>query len=185
MPAEAANGTSSTPAAVRSGVDGQTRREIENFLFGEAELLDDGRFEEWVELFADDAHYEMPIRVTRERRADWQLAPTGKIFDDTKATLTIRVQRLGTEYAWAEDPPSRTRHFVTNIRVAPADRPDEFRVRCNLLVYRSRGELPDYNVLSADRQDLLRRQPDGWKIARRFVALDQSTVNSHNLSIFF
>lgn len=185
MQAEATNGTESVYAAGRQSVDGQMRREIEDFLLDEAELLDDGRFEEWVGLFADDAHYEMPIRVTREKRAGWQLAPTGKIFDDTKATLAIRVQRLGTEYAWAEDPPSRTRHYVTNIRVAPADQPDEYRVRCNLLVYRSRGELPEYNVLSADRQDILRRQPDGWKIVKRFVALDQSTVNSHNLSIFF
>jgi 3-phenylpropionate/cinnamic acid dioxygenase small subunit len=167
-------------------VDAQTRQEIEDFLYYEAELLDERRFEEWVELFAEDARYEMPIRVTREKRAGWELAPNGKIFDDSKATLNIRVQRLGTEYAWAEDPPSRTRHYVSNVRVRPAERDDEYNVRCNLLVYRSRGESPQYDLLSADRQDLLRRTPGGgWTIARRLIALDQSTVNSRNLSIFF
>ena len=173
------------PAEAPGGVDLQTRCEIEDFLHYEAELLDDRRFEEWVELFTDDAHYAMPIRLTREKRAGWELAPNGKIFDDTKATLNIRVQRLGTEYAWAEDPPSRTRHCVSNVRVAPGEQDGEYNVRCNLLVYRSRGESPQYDLLSADRRDVLRRVDGGWRIARRLIALDQSTVNSRNLSIFF
>lgn len=190
MPPEltAAPTDSSAPAAAagRPAVDAQTRQEIEDFLYYEAELLDDRRFDEWIELFAEDARYEMPIRVTREKRAGWELAPNGKIFDDTKATLRIRVQRLGTEYAWAEDPPSRTRHYLTNLRISPGERAGEYQVRCNLLVYRNRGESPEYDLLSAERQDLLRRRPGGgWEIARRLVALDQSTVNSRNLSIFF
>lgn len=183
----AAEATSTSAATMgRRAVDLQTRREIEDFLYDEAGLIDDGRFEEWIELFTDDARYEMPIRVTREKRAAWQLAPQGKIFDDSKATLNIRVQRLGTEYAWAEDPPSRTRHYITNIRVEHADVEGEYRVRCNLMVYRNRGQSPEYDLFSADRQDVLRRLPgDSWKIARRWIALDQSTVNSRNMSIFF
>lgn len=175
-----------TAPASSASIDAKTRQEIADFLYYEAELLDDRRFEEWVELFADDARYEMPIRVTREKRAGWELSPTGKIFDDTKATLRIRVQRLGTEYAWAEDPPSRTRHYVTNIRIGPGDREGEYRVRCNLLVYRNRGESPEYDLLSGERQDVLRRLPGGgWQIAQRLIALDQSIVNSRNLSMFF
>jgi 3-phenylpropionate/cinnamic acid dioxygenase small subunit len=166
------------------GVDPAIKAEIEEFLLHEAELLDERRFEEWIDLFAEDARYEAPMRVTKARDAGPDIVEESKIFSDNRETLHIRVQRLGTEFAWAEDPPSRTRHFVTNIRVQPGDRENEYRVRCNLLVYRNRGDTPDYDLLSADRQDILRRVDGGWKIAYRRIVLDQSTVGSHNLSIF-
>jgi 3-phenylpropionate/cinnamic acid dioxygenase small subunit len=169
---------------LQAGIDLETRQAIEDFLYYEAELLDDRRFEAWVELFTDDVRYEMPMRVSRERTAP-DIVENGKIFADTKDTLRIRVERLGTEFAWAEDPPSRTRHFVTNIRIAPGEREGEIRVRSNLLVYRNRGDSPQFNLLSGFRQDILRRVNGAWKIAQRRVVLDQSNIASHNLSMFF
>ncbi|MGH9064708.1 MAG: aromatic-ring-hydroxylating dioxygenase subunit beta [Acidimicrobiales bacterium] len=172
-------------AADRSAPPGaDTEREISAFLFHEAELLDDRRFEEWLALFAEDATYEVPIRVTRERQAEWELAPNAWIFNDTKETLAIRIQRLATEYAWAEQPASRTRHFVANVRVTTVASGDH-EVRSNLLVYRSRGSSIRVDLFSADRRDTLRRTAQGWLIARRWVALDQSTVDANNISIFF
>jgi 3-phenylpropionate/cinnamic acid dioxygenase small subunit len=169
---------------LQAGIDLETRQAIEDFLYYEAELLDDRRFEAWVDLFTDDARYEMPMRVSRERTAP-DIVENGKIFADTKDTLRIRVERLGTEFAWAEDPPSRTRHFVTNIRIAPGEREGEIRVRSNLLVYRNRGDSPQFNLLAGFRQDILRRVNGAWKIAQRRVVLDQSNIASHNLSMFF
>src|SRR5437870_4268014 len=62
------------------------------------------------------------------------------ILDETKETLAGRVARLGTGMAWAEDPPSRTRHMIANIEVAPGDGPSELKVYSNFIVYRSRAE---------------------------------------------
>jgi 3-phenylpropionate/cinnamic acid dioxygenase small subunit len=165
-------------------VDLETRISIEDFLYAEARLLDERRFEEWVELFADDGRYEIPVRVTRENGAEWELAPTARIFDDTKQTLEIRVRRLRTDFAWAEQPPSRTRHFVTNVIVEATSEATEYLAVSNMLVYRSRGESTVADLISAQRRDRLRRTDDGWRFVHRWAALDQSNVNAHNLSIF-
>jgi 3-phenylpropionate/cinnamic acid dioxygenase small subunit len=162
----------------------QTRLSVEAFLFTEARLLDERRFEEWVDLFAEDGRYEVPVRVTREAGAEWELAPTARIFDDTKQTLQIRVSRLRTDFAWAEQPPSRTRHFVSNVAVEPTDVPAELVAVSNLLVYRSRGDWTVADLLSAQRRDRIRRTDEGWRFVHRWTALDQSNVSAHNLSIF-
>ena len=84
------------------------------------------------------------MRVTREGLADWELSPTSRIFDDDQADLEIRVRRLETDFAWAEQPPSRTRHLVTNVIVeTPTDLEDveEYSGDLQLLIYRSRGTI--------------------------------------------
>ncbi len=158
--------------------------EIAQFLYSEANLLTERRYNDWLDLFTDDAVYEAPIRVTRERGAAWELSPTGRLFDDTKETLAVRIARLNTEYAWAEDPPSRVRYHLSNIHVSPTDEPNTYRVTYNVLIYRSRGELPEYELLSTGRTDILRRTEAGWRIARRTIVVDQSVLAVRNLSYF-
>jgi 3-phenylpropionate/cinnamic acid dioxygenase small subunit len=106
------------------------------------------------------------------------------IFDETKETLGRRIARLETGMAWAEDPPSRTRHLVTNIEVEPGDTAVELKVYSNFLVYRSRSETEQDFYVGA-RQDVLRRVDGGWKIARRTLVLDQNVLLAKNVSIFF
>ncbi|WP_052664809.1 aromatic-ring-hydroxylating dioxygenase subunit beta [Nitriliruptor alkaliphilus] len=166
-------------------VDRDTHHRVVDFLHLEVQLLDDRRYNDWVTLFTDDARYVMPLRVTREAQAEWELSPTGRIFDDNRETLGIRIARLNTEYAWAEQPPSRTRHHVSNVRVQPTDTEGEYHVRSNLLVYRSRGDKTTYDLFSAARQDILREGERTLTIARRHVVLDQSAISAHNISIFF
>lgn len=169
-------GVASVPMAVRQSV--------EDFLYYETELLDDHDYEAWVELFAEEARYEVPVRVTREKGAEWDVSPTARIIHDSKDMLRVRIARLKSEYAWAEDPPSRTRHCLSNIRVLPGERGGEYRVHYNLLIYRSRGELPRYELLSGKRRDVIRQTPDGWEILYREVILDQSVLAAYNLSYF-
>ena len=164
--------------------DAATAYSIERFLYFEATLLDERRFAEWVELFDEDGRYEMPVRVTREKGAEWELAPNARIFDDTKQTLGIRVRRLETDFAWAEQPPSRTRHLITNVVVESAGPEDEYVARSNTLVYRTRGEQSQADLLAGQRRDVVRRSGDSWRFIHRWVALDQSNVGSRNLSIF-
>jgi 3-phenylpropionate/cinnamic acid dioxygenase small subunit len=165
-------------------VDTQVRDSIRDFLYLESLALDQRRFRDWLTAFAEDARYEIPVRVTREKMAEWELSPTSRIFDDTKRTLEFRVERLETDFAWAEQPPSRTRHFITNVLVEPTENPDEFTVHSNCLLYRSRGDDPNPSIFSAQRKDLVRRDGDGWLIVHRWAAIDQSLINAHNMSIF-
>ena len=165
-------------------VDRDTVAEITEFLYREALALDERRFRDWLALLADDIRYVVPVRVTREGLADWELSPTSRIFDDDRETLEVRIRRLETDFAWAEQPPSRTRHYVTNVVVDPAERAAEFAVSSNCFIYRSRGDSPTPSLYSLARKDVVRRTADGWLLARRWAAFDQSLINAHNLSIF-
>lgn len=165
--------------------DEQTYREVRNFLLMEAELIDDGRFNEWLNLMTEDLTYRMPARVTRDKGSGPGFMSNTAHIDDDFYMLKKRIERLESEYAWAEDPPSRTRHFISNIRLSPADKEDEINVKSNLLLYRSRGDSPAYDLLSAERQDILRSVDGGWRLSQRVILVDQSTLATHNLSIFF
>jgi ethylbenzene dioxygenase beta subunit len=157
--------------------------EVEAFLFHEAQLLDEGRFEEWLQLLTDDVVYQVPVRATRERGGPAELSDEMFHMDETRRSLELRVERLRTGHAWAEDPPSRTRHFLSNLRIRQLPWP-EVEVRSNLLLYRNRGSDSGHDLLSGERIDVLRRQSEGWQLARRRVILDQVTLGTKNLGIF-
>jgi 3-phenylpropionate/cinnamic acid dioxygenase small subunit len=162
---------------------------IEQFLYYEARMLDERRFEDWYALLADDLEYVMPTRYNRLRReADREFAGPheAQLFDENKESIAQRIRRLRSGTAWAEDPPSRTRHFVSNVVVTPAETPDEFSVDCYYLLYRSRLER-EVEIFAGMRHDLVRRVggSPGWQIARRRIILDQTVVLARNLSFFF
>jgi 3-phenylpropionate/cinnamic acid dioxygenase small subunit len=174
-------------------------REVERFLYREARLLDERRFDEWLTLLTDDIRYWMAARSNRYPRTSKAIAildpgryveadtPTDDelaILDETKQTLAGRVARLDTGMAWAEDPPSRTRHLITNVEVAPGPTVAEVQVRSNFVVYRTRGETEQDFYIGA-RTDLLRRANGEWKIAARRVILDQNVLLAKNVSVFF
>jgi 3-phenylpropionate/cinnamic acid dioxygenase small subunit len=164
-------------------VDLATRIELEDFYFLEAELLDERRWEEWLGLFAPELEYTAPIRVSRKSPACDIIDELGH-FDDTKASLTLRAKRLRTDVAWCEDPPSHTRRLITNLRVRPGDAPDRLHVRTNMLLFRSRGDMGSHDLIVGERQDVLRREGDGWLIAKRRTILDQSSLGTKNLGVF-
>jgi 3-phenylpropionate/cinnamic acid dioxygenase small subunit len=172
-------------------------REVEQFVFHEARLLDSGRLHEWLGLFTEDVHYRMSGRSNRYPRSSKAITMLDPhrydhaddtdqrgLFDEDIETLRARVARLDTGMAWAEDPPSWTRHLFTNIEVVPGETDAEVTVFCNFLVYRSRGETEQDFYIGA-REDLLRRVDGAWKIARRRLTLDQNVLTAKNLSIFF
>ncbi len=181
------------------GMNEDVTREVEQFLYREARLLDERRFHEWLELLTDDIHYWMGSRSNRYPRTskaiaildpdryvedDLTKADELAILDEDKASLTSRVARLDTGMAWAEDPPSRTRHLITNIEVEPGDGAAEVKVYSNFMVYRSRAETEQDFYVGA-RRDVLRRVAGAWKIAGRKITLDQNVLLAKNVSIFF
>ncbi|RQS65981.1 3-phenylpropionate dioxygenase [Burkholderia sp. Bp8963] len=162
--------------------------DITQFLYREAECLDAWRFRDWLALLSDDVEYTMRTTVnaqTRDRRKGVQ-PPTTWIFNDTKAQLERRIARLETGMAWAEEPPSRTRHMIANVRVEPDGEPGEYDVQVNYLLYRSQKERDETFYVGA-RRDRLRRTDDvaGWQLCRREIVLDQAVLSSHNLSVLF
>src|SRR5713226_8673687 len=102
------------------GMNEDVSREVEQFLYREARLLDDRRFHEWLELLTDDVHYWVPIRETMQQQPDG-FHPEDELavsyMDDNKEFLTMRIARLDTGLAHAETPPSRTRHLITNVEI--------------------------------------------------------------------
>ena len=109
-------------------------------------------------------------------------------FDEGKDTLTRRVKQIRTGVHWAEQPPSRICHLVSNVQVdgAPADgrSPAEVSVKSRFLIYRNRVET-ETDVLVGKREDVLRRVDGTWRIARRKIILDQSVLLVKNLTFFF
>jgi 3-phenylpropionate/cinnamic acid dioxygenase small subunit len=160
--------------------------EVQQFLYDEAATLDERRFPDWLALFTDDVHYWMPIRETLARGMEAEEFTdelSNAYFDDDKAMLGQRIARLDTGFAWAEDPPSRTRHIVSNVRIRGVT-DTEVTVECNFIVYRTRLAT-DEDLWVGRREDVLRKVDGDWKIARRKIFLDQTVLTSKNLSSFF
>jgi 3-phenylpropionate/cinnamic acid dioxygenase small subunit len=169
-----------------TSVDVVLHYEVEQFLYNEAALLDDRRYHEWLDLFTEDAHYWMPIRRTLARgdeAHELTAEDENSFFDDDKTTLARRVAKLDTGYSWAEDPPSRTRHLVTNVRLRPGSTLTLITADCNFIVYRSRLAT-DEDLWVGRREDTLRKEDGKWKIAQRKIFLDQTVLRSKNLSSF-
>lgn len=169
------------------------RAEIEDFLYEEAELLDQRRFSEWLDLLADDVVYFMPLRRNvrfgeHEAHENTRIGTDISWFDEDKWTLSKRVEQLMTGVHWAEEPLSRVTHMVSNVQlveVQPSlDDPKEVVVRSRFLIYQNRGET-ETNVLVGKRTDRLRSEGGGWKLARREVLLDQNVLTAKSLTVFF
>ena len=160
--------------------------EVEQFLFHEARLLDERKFDEWLDLLTDDIHYWMPIRrTTMAREIEKEFTEPGAMafFDDDKDYLTLRVRKMSAGNAWSEDPPSRTRHFATNIRVVEIQ-DDDVSVEANFHLYRTRLD-SDEDSWIGHRKDVLRRVNGGFMLACRHVFLEQTVITAQNMSNIF
>lgn len=175
--------------ALTAGPELQWR--VEQFLYAEAALLDARQYREWYAMLADDLRYRMPLRFNRnkrERDRDGELAADHQsfLFDETKASIDMRIKRLETGMAWAEEPPSRTRHLITNVRIVELSEDRTVVVESYFHIYRSRLER-QVDHLVGGRTDRLRpcEHPLGWEVVDRYIVLDQTTVLANNLSMFF
>lgn len=162
--------------------------EIEQYYYHEAELLDEHRYAEWIELFSEDTHYWMPTRSNRLlREHDKAVSAEGEfaLFNDNKKSLGWRVKQMGSSTHWAENPRSRTRHLVSNVRITRTESEGEYAVKSNFICYRNRLA-DEVDIWAGERSDLLRRdERQELRIASRRILLDQNVVLSKNLSVFF
>jgi 3-phenylpropionate/cinnamic acid dioxygenase small subunit len=160
---------------------------ISQFYTREARYLDDLEFDAWIGCFSEDVRYWMPIVSNRiGRDIGNELTRLGELahFEDDFESLSNRVKRLATGRAWAETPPGRTNHMISNVEVL-GEEGELIKVRSQFLIYRSHLET-DQEIFSGTRLDQLRADPDtGWKIAERTIILDHSVLTQKSLGIFF
>jgi 3-phenylpropionate/cinnamic acid dioxygenase small subunit len=169
------------------------KADIEDFYYREADLLDERRFREWLDLLAEDISYFMPIRrnVKFGQHAARENTKRGEgisWFDEDKWTLTKRVEQILTGVHYAEEPLSRITHMVSNVQIK-ALRPaltavEELDVTSRFLVYQNRVEYETYTLVGR-RNDTLRFTNAGWKVARREILLEQNILLAKNLTMFF
>jgi phthalate 3,4-dioxygenase beta subunit len=155
-----------------------------HFLVEEAAILDAGDWARWLGLLTDDVRYVMPVRVTMVH--DAVIGPGAGMahFDEDRYAIEKRVQRLLTDHAWTEDPRSRTRHIVTNVRCLASD-DATIDVESTVLLFRSRGDDRAPEWVCAQRRDMLRREPDGvLRLADRHITVEESVLRTQNLAIF-
>lgn len=170
-------------------VDAETERAITRFLYDEAELVDNMEWDTWLECMHPDIYYWAPVRenrVARERSEEFYPKGTSVYFEEGHEYLRQRVFRLQTNMAWAEEPPSRSRHLVTNIRI-DAREDGNFNVRSNFLIYRSRGERSQ-DTIAGERRDIIVPAPEfeyGFKVLEREIRFDMATILVKNLSLFY
>jgi 3-phenylpropionate/cinnamic acid dioxygenase small subunit len=153
-------------------------------LYDEAAFLDERRFDDWVAMLATDLTYTAPIRLTRTGpNRDRDVMRTMLHFDESHDSILMRTGRLS-KSAWAEDPPSRTRRFVTNVRVGETAEPHEFEVVSYVYLIRSRGWSPETETATMERRDVWRFVDGAYKLSKREVILDQSTLSMSNFAVF-
>ena len=167
--------------------------EVEEFLYREADLLDERRFREWLDLLADDIVYFMPMRrnVKYGEHAQAENTRQGEDiswFDEDKWTLEKRVAQIETGVHFAEEPLSRVAHMVSNVRIVEAspspDAAEEVTVTSRFLVYLNRVAYETYTFVGR-RRDMLRRTAGDWRLARREIILDQNVLLAKNMTTFF
>ncbi|RQG86701.1 phenylpropionate dioxygenase [Natrarchaeobius halalkaliphilus] len=167
-------------------IDARSVREsCEKFLYTEAQLLDDRDLLEWHEtIITDDIEYRIPIRTTKERSAETEFSDESFHMIEDWGSLKVRVERMENDFAWSEDPPSRNRRFVSNVRVTDENPENaEVSIRSNLLIHRLRASDTDPDLLSAERRDTLRRVDGSWQLTERTVLLDHTVIGTPSLSI--
>jgi 3-phenylpropionate/cinnamic acid dioxygenase small subunit len=177
----------------RSAAYYRLKADIEDFYFHEADLLDDRRFRDWLDILADDITYFMPIRRNvkfgqHAARENTRIGEGISWFDEDKWTLTKRVEQILTGVHYAEEPLSRICHMVSNVQIRGVrpdlEQPGEIDVTSRFLIYQNRVEYETYTFVGR-RNDMLRMTGAGWKVAKREILLEQNILLAKNLTMFF
>ena len=144
-------------------------------LHREARLLDEGRFEEWLALFADECLFWVPGSPGGDPKREIAVA-----FDD-RHQLEGRIYRLRTGYAWSQVPQSRTSRIVSNVEVFAGPSDAVCMVRSSFLITEFRGG--DTRQFAGWNAHRLARTGDAWKILVKQLNLIDCDQNLRNPSI--
>lgn len=160
-------------------------RAVEAFLLREARLLDNECWDEWLQSLSETIHYWMP-GIENRRREDksgpYRLEHMA-FFDDGMRDLQRRVARFKQPSAWAENPPTRNVHLISNIEVFAGEQEGELIAFSCFMNIRSRG-LDESHQLVGRREDVLRREADGLKLFKRKILIPNAMLLCKNINTF-
>ena len=176
----------SGPLPALNPVDAETYLTFQNLLFGEARLLDNEQYEDWLEMLTDDVHYYMPMpsRYNRDEKDSSTHPLEANIFNDKKKHLQLRVDRFRTNFVWSENPQNQLCHLISNIEVFPTDLEGEWKVLSMVTVYRNRLDGEERRMI-VSRTDTWRVEGDKVKLALRNMVFNHAVVPDSNLNVFF
>ncbi|TPG32426.1 aromatic-ring-hydroxylating dioxygenase subunit beta [Mycolicibacterium hodleri] len=169
--------------------DVATEHLIARFIQREASLLDKRSFAAWLDLVTEDFTYVVPTPVTHDNPGRPPWSDTSVILDETRSSLEslwfIRYSPENVEFAWGENPPQRTRRFITGIKARHSDvRDDEYVVESNLLLSFVRQSDP-VTLVPAGRIDTIRQVDGDFKLAARIVHIDQTVQTLAHMRLIF
>lgn len=154
-------------------------RDIEQFLYREAYLLDRNKLDEWFALFTQDSTYWIPLEAN-------QTDPLGTcsiIYDDHRL-LDVRVRQASHAWAHARNPLARTCHQISNVMILPNPHSDtELLVCSNLVLVEYRQERQ--RVFGAVCEHRLRPTSEGLKIAAKRIDLVNSEAELDGIAVLF
>ena len=160
-------------------------RRVEQFLLREARLLDEERWDAWLQTVSEAIHYWMP-GIENRRREDksgpYRLEHMA-FFDDGMRELQRRVSRFKQPSAWAENPPTRNVHLISNIEVYAGQQEGEYLAYSCFINVRSRG-LDEQYQLTGRREDVLRLEADGLKLFKRKILIPNAMLLCKNINTF-
>jgi 3-phenylpropionate/cinnamic acid dioxygenase small subunit len=163
--------------------------DITQFLYRESDLLDDRQYTDWLALLDPDVRYFVPIarNVPRAHDTEYTRAQQDNAWmDEGFTTIEKRIKQILTNIHWAEEPPSRVSHLVTNTRILSVDGEPGARtvvVKSRVFVYQNRIE-DEVSHFVGKRTDTLVEVEDGWRLRNRTVHLDQSVLLAKALTVF-
>jgi 3-phenylpropionate/cinnamic acid dioxygenase small subunit len=162
---------------------------IQQFLYLEADLLDNREYDEWLSLLHPDVRFFVPLvrNVPRARDTEFTAERLDMAWmDEGYETISKRVSQIKTNIHWAEEPPSRVSHLVTNTRIVGVDDEKDGRrvtAHSRIFVYQNRID-DEVNMFVGKRADVLVESGDDWLIQHREVRLDQSVLLAKALTVF-
>jgi 3-phenylpropionate/cinnamic acid dioxygenase small subunit len=167
--------------AIGSDVYNQTL----GFYHAEARMLDNLKYMDWVETLTQDIKYNVPIRQTRlVKDNESSIVYSMRHMHEDYRSLMGRALRLSGNSAWAEDPASRTKRFVSNVQVFETATAGEYAALSYLLITRNRFDDDHFDLIPCERRDILRVQDGVLRLAQRDIILDQVLLGTPNLAIF-
>ncbi len=173
------------PRTTGEPVDDREYRQIHEFMDDEVDCLDSRDYDGWLALLTEDIRYVAPPRGFYERGHERRIGLENPYLDETMGSLQIRVnQQKEAINTVAENPYTFVRRFVTSVRARRSQLPDEYRVRSNALVVRTRPTDQVPQLVSARRDDVLRRVDGQLKLAARTVYFDHNVFHTGNLAFF-
>lgn len=158
--------------------------EILDFLWEEAAILDRDGLSAWREMLDPAIVYRMPVCVTRKRGSDESFETETMHFDEDYHSLCFRIKRFEETQAWAADPPTRARRFVTGIRAWEGQGVGVFDVTSSLLLVRTSDDDFRTDLVTAERFDRVHFAEAGPLLLDRKIIADQTTIGTHNLAVF-